>query len=94
MTNRENNINIRDCIDHLDEVIAILSNDLEKVVIPRYPVIQTIKDELLEKGAKGSLMSGSGSTVFGIFESEAEAKEASSQIKKQENWQIHLSQKA
>ena len=80
LTNRENNINIPDCIDHLDEVIAILSNDLEKVVIPRYPVIQTIKDELLDKGAKGSLMSGSGSTVFGIFGSEAEAKEAHAQI--------------
>ncbi len=94
LTNRENNITIPDCIDHLGEVIAILSNDLEKVVIPRYPVIQTIKDELLDKGAKGSLMSGSGSTVFGIFESEAEAQEASAQIKKKGNWQIHISQKA
>jgi 4-diphosphocytidyl-2-C-methyl-D-erythritol kinase len=94
LTNRENNINILDCINHLDEVIAILSNDLEKVVIPGYPVIQTIKDELLNKGAKGSLMSGSGSTVFGIFESETAAKEAFTQIKRQKNWQVHLSQKA
>ena len=75
-------------------MITILSNDLEKVVIPGYPVIQTIKDELLDKGAKGSLMSGSGSTVFGIFESEAAAKEAFTQIKRQKNWQVHLSQKA
>ena len=93
LTNREINIIIPDCIDHLTEVITILSNDLEKVVIPQYPVIQTIKDELLDKGAKGSLMSGSGSTVFGIFESEAEAKEAHTQITKHKNWQIHLSQK-
>ncbi len=94
LTNRENNIIIPDCINHLDEVITILSNDLEKVVIPKYPVIQTIKDELLDKGAKGSLMSGSGSTVFGIFESETAAKEAFTQIKRQKNWQVHLSQKA
>ena len=94
LTNRENNINIRDCINHLDEVIAILSNDLEKVAISRYPVIQTIKDELLEKGARGSLMSGSGPTVFGIFASEAEAQEAHTQITRHKNWQVHLSQKA
>ena len=94
LTNRENNIIIRDCINHFDEVITILSNDLEKVVIPRYPVIQIIKDELLDKGARGSLMSGSGSTVFGIFESETEAKEAHTQITKHKSWQIHVSQKA
>jgi 4-diphosphocytidyl-2-C-methyl-D-erythritol kinase len=94
LTNRENNIIIRDCINHFDEVITILSNDLEKVVIPRYPVIQIIKDELLDKGARGSLMSGSGSTVFGIFESETAAKKAQEQITRHKNWQIHLSQKA
>ena len=93
LTNSANNIIIPDCIDHLDEVIAILSNDLEKVVIPRHPVIQTIKDTLSEKGAKGSLMSGSGSTVFGIFESEGEAKEALQQINIPRNWQVHLSPK-
>jgi 4-diphosphocytidyl-2-C-methyl-D-erythritol kinase len=93
LTNREINIIIPDCINHLDEVITILSNDLEKVVTPEYPVIQTIKDELLDKGAKGSLMSGSGSTVFGIFESETAAQEAFTQIKRQKSWQVHLSQK-
>jgi 4-diphosphocytidyl-2-C-methyl-D-erythritol kinase len=85
-----NNTTIPQCINHLAEVIAILSNDLEKVVIPHYPVIKTIKDELLDKGSKGSLMSGSGSTVFGIFESEGEAQEACEQFKAHGNWQLHV----
>ena len=93
LTNNLNNITIPQCINHLAEVIALLSNDLEKVVIPHHPVIQTIKDELLDKGAKGSLMSGSGSTVFGIFESEGKAKEALSQIKVPKSWQVNISQK-
>ncbi|MDX1778911.1 MAG: 4-(cytidine 5'-diphospho)-2-C-methyl-D-erythritol kinase, partial [Thermodesulfobacteriota bacterium] len=93
LTNSLNNITIPQCINHLAEVIAILSNDLEKVVIPHHPVIQTIKDELIDKGAKGSLMSGSGSTVFGIFENEGETQEALAQSKIPRNWQVNISQK-
>ena len=44
-----------------------LCNDLETVVIPQYPEIATAKKRLLENGAKGALMSGSGSSVFGLF---------------------------
>ena len=42
-------------------------NVLENVTIPAYPVIQEIKDLMLEQGAIGALMSGSGPTVFGLF---------------------------
>ncbi len=42
-------------------------NDLEGVVIRRYPVIKKIKDEMVASGAICALMSGSGSSVFGIF---------------------------
>ena len=90
LTNKPINIIILSCINHLSEIISILSNDLEKVVIPRYPVIQTIKDELINKGAKGSLMSGSGSTVSGIFPSEDEAKEAYTQLKTNSNWKVNI----
>ncbi len=44
-----------------------LCNDLETVVIPRYPEIAAVKKRLLENGAEGALMSGSGSSVFGMF---------------------------
>jgi len=92
LTSKPINTNIPNCINHLTEIITMLSNDLEKVVIPRYPVIQRIKEELINKGAKGGLMSGSGSTVFGIFFSEDEAKEAYAQLKTYSDWQVQLSQ--
>lgn len=44
-----------------------LFNDLEAVTIDKYPLIRAIKEQLLADGAMSALMSGSGSTVFGIF---------------------------
>lgn len=46
---------------------AGLGNILEIVTIREFPVIQNIKDKMLEYGAIGALMSGSGPTVFGLF---------------------------
>lgn len=62
-------------IDLLAEGTSLLVNDLEKVVMSHYPEIGAIKDALNQGGAWGSLMSGSGSTVFGIFFSEDSAWE-------------------
>ncbi|WP_353685735.1 4-(cytidine 5'-diphospho)-2-C-methyl-D-erythritol kinase [Thermodesulfovibrio sp. 3462-1] len=53
-----------------------LWNDLEKPVLEKYPEIDKIKKKLIEAGAKKALMSGSGSTVFGLFNNEADAKKA------------------
>ncbi|MDY6852466.1 MAG: 4-(cytidine 5'-diphospho)-2-C-methyl-D-erythritol kinase [Thermodesulfobacteriota bacterium] len=44
-----------------------LRNDLETVVLPRFPELALIKKSLLEAGALGTLMTGSGPTVFGVF---------------------------
>ena len=46
----------------------LLVNDLEEVVTRRYPEIGRCRQDLLRLGARASLMSGSGSTVYGIFE--------------------------
>lgn len=51
-------------------------NDLEGVVIRRYPVIKKIKDEMVARGAMCALMSGSGSSVFGIFRDRDSAERA------------------
>lgn len=53
---------------NLKGVVSRLSNILESVTIKQVPVIRTIKDTMLLSGALGALMSGSGPTVFGIFE--------------------------
>ena len=50
-----------------------LGNVLETVTIPEYPVIEDIKNYMKEHGAVNALMSGSGPTVFGIYEDEAQA---------------------
>lgn len=49
------------------EISRLLENDLEKVTASHFPVILTIKKALLEAGAVGASMSGSGPTVFGVF---------------------------
>lgn len=51
----------------LPGILERLENVLEAVTIPLHPVIADLKRRMLELGAAGSLMSGSGPTVFGIF---------------------------
>ncbi len=50
-------------------VSAILENDLEEVTSSRFPIIETIKTFLMNAGAEGALMTGSGPSVFGVFSS-------------------------
>lgn len=52
-----------------------LKNDFEETIIKRYPQIEVIKKTLYSMGAVYASMSGSGSTVFGIFENEIEVKQ-------------------
>ena len=56
--------------------LKIFENDFERIVIPAYPEIGAIKRKLLELGARFASLSGSGSTVYGIFDEDASAKEA------------------
>lgn len=54
-----------------------LRNDLEEVVSAKHPVIGEIRQQLLDAGALAARMSGSGSTVFGLFPDEKKAEDAS-----------------
>lgn len=67
-------------------VCDVLSNDLEPVTFKRYPLVSELKEMLTAAGARGSLMSGSGSTVFGLFESEKAAKQAAGEIARKHGW--------
>lgn len=53
-----------------------MGNVLETVTIKEYPVIEDIKNAMKENGAINAMMSGSGPTVFGLFETEEAAKQA------------------
>jgi len=58
------------------ELYALMGNSFENSVFKAYPEIKDIKERLKEMGADASLMSGSGSAVFGLFENENSAKNA------------------
>lgn len=60
----------------LAKIAADMGNVLETVTIPNYPVIAEIKEHMLRHGAVNAMMSGSGPTVFGLFEDMAQAREA------------------
>ena len=55
---------------------SCMGNVLETVTVPAYPVIDKLKKCMTEAGALGAMMSGSGPTVFGIFDTQAKARKA------------------
>jgi 4-diphosphocytidyl-2-C-methyl-D-erythritol kinase len=65
-----------------------LHNDLEAGVGAQFPVIADIKAELLKQGAIGSLMTGSGSAVFGLFADAAGAHNAKTALDRHGQWQV------
>lgn len=65
----------------LQNICNSFCNVLETVTIDKYPIISKIKNTMLQEGALGSLMSGSGSAVFGIYSSKKQAISALKKIK-------------
>ena len=63
------------------KVAASMGNVLENVTIGDYPIIEEIKNVMKEEGALNAMMSGSGPTVFGIFEDRQMAKQAKQRIR-------------
>lgn len=57
----------------LAAITSDMGNVLETVTIPNYPVIAEIKEYMMEHGAAGAMMSGSGPTVFGLFDDKEKA---------------------
>lgn len=65
-----------------DPLSQPLFNSLEVAVNNRVITIRAIKDELIRRGARSALMSGSGSCVFGIFDGKAAAQKAARDLRK------------
>ena len=59
----------------------LMGNVLQNVTIAGYPQIDTIKEHMIRMGAYGSMMSGSGPSVFGLYETDQVAKEAASKLR-------------
>lgn len=60
----------------IEDLINILHNDLERVTLNLHPVLQQLKDLLIQHGALGAVMSGSGPTIAGLFREGNEAVRA------------------
>ena len=67
----------------LDLVRTGIENDFEKVVLPQYPELRDIKGALERAGSSYASLSGSGSTLYGLFRSPAEAAKAANRLRKQ-----------
>ena len=58
-----------------------MGNVLEDVTIPMHPVIEDIKREMVDAGALNAMMSGSGPTVFGLFDDKNTAEQACEELR-------------
>jgi 4-diphosphocytidyl-2-C-methyl-D-erythritol kinase len=67
----------------LDLVRTGIENDFEKVVFPLYPELRDIKGALERAGSRYASLSGSGSTLYGLFQSRADAAKAVGRLRKQ-----------
>ena len=71
-----------------EDLCAALHNDLETVTLPRFPIIAAIKQRLLDSGALGALMSGSGATVFGVYPDFTAASKAAEILTVDSDWLV------
>lgn len=86
LTQRDRLDTLPNSFEDLASVCRVLANDLESVTIPAFPVIAEIKHALVGFGAAGTLMSGSGPTVFGLFEDRSTAQRAGAALQQQQDW--------
>ena len=69
---------------YITKVASRMGNVLEKVTIEEYPVIEQIKNVMKEQGALNAMMSGSGPTVFGLYETKEKARKAAAKIREKQ----------
>ncbi|MGK7944862.1 MAG: 4-(cytidine 5'-diphospho)-2-C-methyl-D-erythritol kinase [Microcystaceae cyanobacterium] len=66
---------------NIKEIGHYLHNDLEKIVLPEYPKVKKLREIMAQAGGMGTMMSGSGPTVFTLCQSEAEAKQVFDKVR-------------
>ena len=82
LTNQQFHFNLHEFLKTPEGISRILLNHLEAVVSKKYPQIGLMKKSLFSAGALGALMTGSGPTVFGLFQEERSSTVAYEKIKK------------
>lgn len=74
-----------------DSLPEALHNDFEPVIFGLYPEIARARDLLIEHGAGGALLAGSGASVFGIFDNEEALGAARSVLEREQGWRVFTS---
>jgi 4-diphosphocytidyl-2-C-methyl-D-erythritol kinase len=92
LTKSRPNTTVSTLLTRRQEYAGLFVNDLEAVTVRRYPQIRLMKDSLIELGALGASMTGSGSAVFGAFGSREKAKNAFRRLRKINYSQAFLAQ--
>jgi 4-diphosphocytidyl-2-C-methyl-D-erythritol kinase len=92
LTSRRDDLKIPRFSRTVEDLVTHLHNDLEQVTLAHYPVIGEIKKRLMALGAQGALMSGSGPTVFGVFDDQAAAEAAGAALGGEPDWRIYVVQ--
>lgn len=90
LTKTTANTSITSLLKDPNQLGKLLVNDLEAVTVARYPRVGGLKQNLLQAGAAGALMSGSGSAVFGVFTSLATARQAFNRLREEKGVQAFL----
>lgn len=72
------------------QILASMQNDFEAVLFDDYPALAALKRALLELGAEGALLSGSGATVVGVFRDQAGAQRAAKALADTSGAQVRL----
>ncbi len=73
-----------------DDILAKMDNDFESALFPQYPILGFIKEKLLSLGAQAALLSGSGATIFGIFQSQEGADHAAGTLRQDTQWHVFV----
>jgi 4-diphosphocytidyl-2-C-methyl-D-erythritol kinase len=71
-------------------LVRLLHNDLEVVTCQQHPEITAIKERLIAGGASGALMTGSGPTVFGVFDEHAGAERVARMLSSETDWWVNV----
>ena len=82
LTKPSANTSINSIPGNTNALRKLLVNDLEVVTMSRYPELGLLKNRLTREGAIGTLMSGTGSSVFGVFNSRQKAEKAFRRLRK------------
>ena len=70
------------------DLLPLVENDFAPVMEAEYPVLREIRHVLGERGAEAAMLSGSGSTVFGVFATERSARAAAEGLDRRPGWRV------